>query len=152
MVLDSHAVDKAKWGEKEWYFFYQKDRKYPTGLRTNQATEAGYWKATGKDKEVYNTTKGVVLLVGMKKTLVFYKGRAPRGDKTNWVMHEYRLEGNALLGPASASSSATNADASASTLASKVRGSGNNTGMMHTSTLFSLLFAYLNLILILNYK
>jgi len=26
------------------------------GLRANQATKAGYSKATGKDKEVYNTT------------------------------------------------------------------------------------------------
>ncbi|XWS24629.1 hypothetical protein CRYUN_Cryun28dG0119000 [Craigia yunnanensis] len=84
--------DVAKMGEREWYFFSLRDRKYPTGLRTNRATGAGYWKATGKDREVYSSSSGALL--GMKKTLVFYKGRAPRGEKTKWVMHEYRLDGD----------------------------------------------------------
>ncbi|CAL0322227.1 unnamed protein product [Lupinus luteus] len=86
---------KASMGEKEWYFFNMRDKKYPTGLRTNRATELGYWKTTGKDREIFRA--GV--LVGMKKTLVFYKGRAPRGEKSNWVMHEYRLENKHVFAP-----------------------------------------------------
>ncbi|KAI4314773.1 hypothetical protein L6164_027649 [Bauhinia variegata] len=74
--------------QNDWYFFSHKDKKYPTGTRTNRATMAGFWKATGRDKAVYDKTK----LIGMRKTLVFYKGRAPNGQKTDWIMHEYRLE------------------------------------------------------------
>ncbi|KAJ8443257.1 hypothetical protein Cgig2_010152 [Carnegiea gigantea] len=76
--------------QNEWYFFSHKDKKYPTGTRTNRATAAGFWKATGRDKAIYygNANKRI----GMRKTLVFYTGRAPHGQKTDWIMHEYRLD------------------------------------------------------------
>ncbi|KAF8691687.1 hypothetical protein HU200_040073 [Digitaria exilis] len=83
--------DVAKLSTNEWYFFSFRDRKYATGLRTNRATKSGYWKATGKDRVIHNPiSKGAV--VGMRKTLVFYRGRAPNGTKTCWVMHEFRME------------------------------------------------------------
>ncbi|XP_068310697.1 NAC domain-containing protein 72-like [Pyrus communis] len=78
---------KALFGEKEWYFFSPRDRKYPNGSRPNRVAGSGYWKATGTDKVI--TTEG--RKVGIKKALVFYVGKAPKGTKTNWIMHEYRL-------------------------------------------------------------
>ncbi|EOA17097.1 hypothetical protein CARUB_v10005353mg [Capsella rubella] len=78
---------KALFGEKEWYFFSPRDRKYPNGSRPNRVAGSGYWKATGTDKII--TADG--RRVGIKKALVFYAGKAPKGTKTNWIMHEYRL-------------------------------------------------------------
>jgi len=82
--------DKATFGEHEWYFFSPRDRKYPNGARPNRAATSGYWKATGTDKPILAYT-GSREKVGVKKALVFYRGKPPKGLKTNWIMHEYRL-------------------------------------------------------------
>uniref|UniRef100_A0ACD5ZAE5 Uncharacterized protein n=1 Tax=Avena sativa TaxID=4498 RepID=A0ACD5ZAE5_AVESA len=90
--------DVAKLSTDEWYFFSFRDRKYATGLRTNRATKSGYWKATGKDRVIRNhrssssSYTGRADILGMRKTLVFYHGRAPNGTKSCWVMHEFRIE------------------------------------------------------------
>ncbi|KAK7393393.1 hypothetical protein VNO78_21947 [Psophocarpus tetragonolobus] len=96
MEIDLHTCEPwqlpevAKLNANEWYFFSFRDRKYATGFRTNRATTSGYWKATGKDRTVFDPATREV--VGMRKTLVFYRNRAPNGIKTGWIMHEFRLE------------------------------------------------------------
>lgn len=77
---------------KEGYFFSILDRKYSQNHSTinNRATAEGYWKSTGNDCPVLSHLGGKKM--GMKKFLVFHTGRAPRSQRTDWVMHEYRLE------------------------------------------------------------
>ncbi|XP_060185699.1 NAC domain-containing protein 53-like isoform X4 [Lycium barbarum] len=85
---DLPGMSRLKTRDLEWYFFSVLDKKYGNGARTNRATGRGYWKTTGKDRAVQRNKSQVV---GMKKTLVYHSGRAPKGQRTNWVMHEYRL-------------------------------------------------------------
>ncbi|GMH06923.1 hypothetical protein Nepgr_008763 [Nepenthes gracilis] len=75
-------------GEKEWFFYVPRDRKYRNGDRPNRVTTSGYWKATGADRMIRAEN---FRPIGLKKTLVFYSGKAPKGIRTSWIMNEYRL-------------------------------------------------------------
>ncbi|KAK8331455.1 hypothetical protein V6Z12_A10G075400 [Gossypium hirsutum] len=75
-------------GEKEWFFYVPRDRKYRNGDRPNRVTTSGYWKATGADRMIRGENSRSI---GLKKTLVFYSGKAPKGIRTSWIMNEYRL-------------------------------------------------------------
>ncbi|KAF5183829.1 Nac domain, partial [Thalictrum thalictroides] len=75
-------------GDRKWYFFNRRERKYPKGSRASRQTAHGYWKITGRDRNItYNSQ-----IVGSKKTLVFYRGRAPSARRTDWVIQEYTLD------------------------------------------------------------
>ncbi|GJX75158.1 FEZ-like protein [Tanacetum coccineum] len=76
--------------EKDWYFYCPRDRKYKNSARPNRVTGAGFWKATGTDRPIYSSD-GASKCIGLKKSLVFYRGRAAKGIKTDWMMHEFRL-------------------------------------------------------------
>lgn len=78
----------ASIGDKEWFFYVPRDRKYRNGDRPNRVTPSGYWKATGADRMVKVEGDRPI---GLKKTLVFYVGKAPKGLRSSWIMNEYRL-------------------------------------------------------------
>ncbi|KAF4397336.1 hypothetical protein G4B88_027076, partial [Cannabis sativa] len=106
--VDKKPLQVSKVGEKEWYFFCIRGRKYRNSIRPNRVTGSGFWKATGIDKPIYNSSlvkegdhddhnhnnNDESLIIGLKKSLVYYRGSAGKGTKTDWMMHEFRLPPN----------------------------------------------------------
>ncbi|CAK8534746.1 unnamed protein product [Lathyrus sativus] len=84
----------APGAEKEGYFFCKRGRKYRNSIRPNRVTGSGFWKATGIDKPIYSNGGEGNDCVGLKKTLVYYRGSAGKGTKTDWMMHEFRHPSN----------------------------------------------------------
>ncbi|WCJ34267.1 NAC domain containing protein 90 [Euphorbia peplus] len=72
--------------EEQWFFFIPRQESEARGGRPNRLTTDGYWKATGSPGNVYSNNR----IIGMKRTMVFYRGRAPHGIKTEWKMNEYK--------------------------------------------------------------
>ncbi|CAN8255118.1 unnamed protein product [Cochlearia groenlandica] len=78
--------------DSEWFFFCARGKKYPHGSQNRRATKMGYWKATGKERNVKSGSE----VIGTKRTLVFHIGRAPKGGRTEWSMHEFCMIGVSL--------------------------------------------------------
>ncbi|URE23926.1 No apical meristem (NAM) protein [Musa troglodytarum] len=72
---------------EQWFFFCPRQEREAHGGRPTRTTASGYWKATGSPTHVYSSMNRVM---GIKRTMVFYLGRAPSGTKTQWKMNEYR--------------------------------------------------------------
>nr|GLL28362.1 NAC domain-containing protein 82-like [Ipomoea trifida] len=84
----SELREKSSSKDRMWYFFCPIEKKYASGSKLKRATETGYWKSTGGDRTV--TYKGRT--VGKIKTLIFHQGHSGKGERTDWVIHEYRME------------------------------------------------------------
>nr|GMC78247.1 NAC domain-containing protein 83-like [Ipomoea batatas]GMD34461.1 NAC domain-containing protein 83-like [Ipomoea batatas] len=81
--------------QEERYFFSSKEAtKYPNGNQTSRVSSNGYWKPSSSEEKHITcpgNSSSIPMIMGMKKTLVFYYGNPPHGSKTNWIMHQYRL-------------------------------------------------------------
>ncbi|OVA08656.1 Pentatricopeptide repeat [Macleaya cordata] len=86
-ILHAKSIIKS---DHEWFFFSPSGRKYPNGSQARRATEVGFWKATGKERGIKSGSN----VIGTKRTLVFHLGRAPKGERTEWIMHEYCIKRN----------------------------------------------------------
>ncbi|CAM6092321.1 unnamed protein product [Calypogeia fissa] len=94
-ITETCSIRATHADELNQYFYTQKEQKYRHGKRSNRATKGGFWKATGRDKPIFgkvNPRDKYKKIIGYRKALVFYEGRAPNGNKTDWILHEYRLE------------------------------------------------------------
>ncbi|KAG8387476.1 hypothetical protein BUALT_Bualt02G0025200 [Buddleja alternifolia] len=85
--LPKHCGELCHGDSEQWFFFMPRQEREVRGGRPSRTTASGYWKATGSPGYVYSSDGKVI---GVKKSMVFYQGKAPTGRKTKWKMNEYR--------------------------------------------------------------
>ncbi|XP_044384787.1 NAC domain-containing protein 90 isoform X1 [Triticum aestivum] len=94
--LRSMAGEASVQDAEQWFFFCPRAERELRGGRPARTTPSGYWKATGSPSCVFSSSSsssaaaGNSKVIGVKRTMVFYQGRAPTGAKTTWKMNEYK--------------------------------------------------------------
>ncbi|XP_076899677.1 NAC domain-containing protein 90-like [Bidens hawaiensis] len=84
--LPQYVRECCQGDPEQWFFFIPRQEKEAQGGRPSRLTSSGYWKATGSPSIVYSSSNRAI---GIRRTMVFYNGRAPTGTKTKWKMNEY---------------------------------------------------------------
>nr|BBF90101.1 NAC-domain containing protein 90-like [Oryza rufipogon]BBF90105.1 NAC-domain containing protein 90-like [Oryza rufipogon] len=75
-----------------WFYFRHHERWMH---RMDRSTPSGYWKTAGKASFVYSADRHPV---GLKKSMLFYRGPEPSGRKTKWKIDEFWALDNAANG------------------------------------------------------
>ncbi|KAK2437400.1 hypothetical protein P8452_33392 [Trifolium repens] len=88
--LQGRALEEGN----QWYYYSRRTQ--------NRMTNNGYWMPMGMEEQVLTSSSNK--RVGMKKYYVFHIGESPDGNKTNWIMQEYRLSDSASSSTRSSSS------------------------------------------------
>ncbi|XP_056688589.1 NAC domain-containing protein 16-like [Spinacia oleracea] len=84
----------VKSSEQIWYFFTPKRVNNPNAKRDKRVTPWGNWKKTGTDRIIVTSSHRAN--VRKVATLVFYGRRRGTSERTDWVMHEYKLRDERL--------------------------------------------------------
>lgn len=89
-MINAEVSGEPNIGDSEQLFFFcPMQQREAQGGRPTRTTASGYWKATGTPVRVFSSSNNVQV-IGVKKTMVFYQGKAPHGMKTEWKMNEYK--------------------------------------------------------------
>ncbi|KAF5750535.1 NAC domain-containing protein 90-like [Tripterygium wilfordii] len=92
--LPHYAGDCCQGDPEQWFFFIPRQESEARGGKPKRLTYSGYWKATGSPGYVHSSEHRII---GVKRTMVFYEGRAPTGTKTEWKINDYKaIDGEPL--------------------------------------------------------
>ncbi|XP_052306401.1 NAC domain-containing protein 62 isoform X2 [Populus trichocarpa] len=83
---------RKKSDDRVWYYFCRLDYKHSNSKRASRETKNGFWKSTGKVRDI--KAKRTNEVIGSKRTLVF-QYRCPDSKKvvgTSWVIHEFHAK------------------------------------------------------------